>query len=124
MWGVKSNGLVSLREPAGDSLPVTGLAVGSSYPAASVTTKKALLRGLLELSLKSLAYLTGVKPHLFKIAWPSAEWGSLPIEGGVAAAYRRAAEIADEDVAINRAIAYHPWKSTIDGCDSCAAFCQ
>ena len=29
----------------------------------------------------------------FKIAWPSAEWGSLPIEGGVAAAFRR--EIAD-----------------------------
>jgi acetyl-CoA carboxylase carboxyltransferase component len=25
----------------------------------------------------------------FKIAWPSAEWGSLPLEGGVAAAYRR-----------------------------------
>jgi methylmalonyl-CoA decarboxylase subunit alpha len=25
----------------------------------------------------------------FKIAWPSAEWGSLPVEGGVAAAYRR-----------------------------------
>ena len=25
----------------------------------------------------------------FKIAWPSAEWGSLPIEGGVAAAYRK-----------------------------------
>jgi acetyl-CoA carboxylase carboxyltransferase component len=25
----------------------------------------------------------------FKIAWPSGEWGSLPIEGGVAAAYRR-----------------------------------
>ena len=24
-----------------------------------------------------------------KIAWPSAEWGSLPIEGGVAAAFRR-----------------------------------
>lgn len=29
----------------------------------------------------------------FKIAWPSAEWGSLPIQGGAAAAYRR--EIAD-----------------------------
>jgi acetyl-CoA carboxylase carboxyltransferase component len=28
-----------------------------------------------------------------KIAWPSAEWGSLPIEGGVAAAFRR--EIAE-----------------------------
>jgi len=29
----------------------------------------------------------------FKIAWPSAEWGSLPIEGGASAAYRR--EIRD-----------------------------
>jgi acetyl-CoA carboxylase carboxyltransferase component len=29
----------------------------------------------------------------FKIAWPSAEWGSLPVEGGVAAAYRK--EIAN-----------------------------
>jgi acetyl-CoA carboxylase carboxyltransferase component len=29
----------------------------------------------------------------FKIAWPSAEWGSLPIEGGVTAAFRR--EIAN-----------------------------
>jgi acetyl-CoA carboxylase carboxyltransferase component len=28
----------------------------------------------------------------FKIAWPSAEWGSLPIEGGVEAAYRRQLE--------------------------------
>lgn len=30
-----------------------------------------------------------------QIAWPSAEWGSLPVEGGVAAAYRR--EIAGAD---------------------------
>jgi acetyl-CoA carboxylase carboxyltransferase component len=31
-----------------------------------------------------------------KLAWPSAEWGSLPIEGGVAAAFRREiAEAAD-----------------------------
>ena len=30
----------------------------------------------------------------FKIAWPSAEWGSLPVEGGVAAAYRREIESA------------------------------
>ena len=29
----------------------------------------------------------------FRIAWPSAEWGSLPVEGGVAVAYRR--EIAN-----------------------------
>ncbi len=30
----------------------------------------------------------------FKVAWPSAEWGSLPVEGGVAAAYRREIEKA------------------------------
>lgn len=29
-----------------------------------------------------------------KLAWPSAEWGSLPIEGGVAAAFRRQIEAA------------------------------
>jgi acetyl-CoA carboxylase carboxyltransferase component len=29
-----------------------------------------------------------------KIAWPSAEWGSLPIEGGVAAAFRREIQAA------------------------------
>ena len=31
-----------------------------------------------------------------KLAWPSGEWGSLPIEGGVAAAFRREIEAADE----------------------------
>ncbi|MEE8433387.1 MAG: carboxyl transferase domain-containing protein [bacterium] len=31
-----------------------------------------------------------------QIAWPSAEWGSLPIEGGVAAAYRREIEAAPD----------------------------
>ena len=31
-----------------------------------------------------------------KIAWPSAEWGSLPIEGGVAAAFRRELENAPD----------------------------
>ncbi|KAB2914300.1 MAG: propionyl-CoA carboxylase [Hyphomicrobiaceae bacterium] len=31
-----------------------------------------------------------------KIAWPSAEWGSLPIEGGVAAAFRREIEGAPD----------------------------
>ena len=32
---------------------------------------------------------------LHRFAWPSARWGSIPIEGGVAAAYRQ--EIADAD---------------------------
>ena len=32
----------------------------------------------------------------FKIAWPSAEWGSLPVEGGVKAAYKREIESAPD----------------------------
>lgn len=32
----------------------------------------------------------------FKVAWPSAEWGSLPIEGGVAAAFKREIESAQD----------------------------
>jgi acetyl-CoA carboxylase carboxyltransferase component len=35
----------------------------------------------------------------FKIAWPSAEWGSLPIEGGVSAAFRREIENASDPAA-------------------------
>ncbi|HTD91361.1 MAG TPA: carboxyl transferase domain-containing protein, partial [Burkholderiales bacterium] len=34
----------------------------------------------------------------FKIAWPSAEWGSLPVEGGVKAAYKREIESAPDPV--------------------------
>ncbi len=32
---------------------------------------------------------TTTDPLALRLAWPSAEWGSLPIEGGVAVAYRR-----------------------------------
>ncbi|MHB8577599.1 MAG: acyl-CoA carboxylase subunit beta, partial [Dehalococcoidia bacterium] len=35
----------------------------------------------------------------YRIAWPSGEWGSLPVEGGVAAAYRREIEAAPDPVA-------------------------
>jgi acetyl-CoA carboxylase carboxyltransferase component len=37
-------------------------------------------------------------PHRF--AWPSARWGSIPVEGGVAAAYRREIEAADDPEAL------------------------
>lgn len=37
-------------------------------------------------------------PHRF--AWPSARWGSIPIEGGVAAAYRKEIEQADDPAAM------------------------
>ena len=40
----------------------------------------------------------------FKIAWPSAEWGSLPVEGGVAAAFRREIEAAPDPAAREREI--------------------
>lgn len=37
-----------------------------------------------------------------KLAWPSGEWGSLPVEGGVAAAFRREIEAADDPRAKER----------------------
>src|SRR3546814_18694351 len=37
-------------------------------------------------------------------SWPSAEWGSLPIEGGVAAAFRREIAQADDPRAKEREI--------------------
>lgn len=39
-----------------------------------------------------------------KVAWPSAEWGSLPVEGGVAAAFRREIAAADDPAAKEREI--------------------
>jgi acetyl-CoA carboxylase carboxyltransferase component len=39
-----------------------------------------------------------------RFAWPSAEWGSLPIEGGVEAAYRREIEAAPDPEARKREI--------------------
>ncbi|MDA0366084.1 MAG: methylmalonyl-CoA carboxyltransferase [Chloroflexi bacterium] len=33
---------------------------------------------------------------VYRLAWPSSEWGSIPIEGGVMAAYRREIEAADD----------------------------
>ncbi|MHA7602653.1 acyl-CoA carboxylase subunit beta [Alicycliphilus sp. T452] len=41
-------------------------------------------------------------PHRF--AWPSATWGSIPIEGGVAAAYRKEIEAAQDPVAARNAL--------------------
>lgn len=39
-----------------------------------------------------------------KLAWPSAEWGSLPVEGGVAAAFRREIMAAPDPVAKEKEI--------------------
>ena len=40
----------------------------------------------------------------FRVAWPSGEWGSLPIEGGVQAAYRREIEASDDPAAKRREV--------------------
>jgi acetyl-CoA carboxylase carboxyltransferase component len=46
------------------------------------------------------AYGVAAGAHLnstaLRYAWPSGEWGSIPIEGGVAAAYRREIEAASD----------------------------
>ena len=39
-----------------------------------------------------------------RYAWPSGDWGSLPIEGGIEAAYRRELEAADDPVALRAEI--------------------
>jgi acetyl-CoA carboxylase carboxyltransferase component len=39
-----------------------------------------------------------------RYAWPSGDWGSLPIEGGIEAAYKRELEAADDPVALRAEI--------------------
>jgi methylmalonyl-CoA decarboxylase subunit alpha len=52
-----------------------------------------------------------------RIAWPSAEWGDMPIEGGVDAAFRREIEAAEDPDAFRREAeqrlfaAADPWKT-------------
>jgi acetyl-CoA carboxylase carboxyltransferase component len=52
-----------------------------------------------------------------RLAWPSAEWGDMPVEGGVEAGYRRQIEDADDPEAFRRAAEERllaladPWKT-------------
>jgi acetyl-CoA carboxylase carboxyltransferase component len=52
-----------------------------------------------------------------RLAWPSAEWGDMPIEGGVEAGYRREIEAAPDPQAFRREVeqrllaAADPWKT-------------
>ncbi len=45
------------------------------------------------------AYVDRGEPDL-RVAWPSGDWGSLPLEGGIEAAYRRALAEADDPNAL------------------------
>lgn len=42
--------------------------------------------------------------HGFRVAWPTGDWGSLPIEGGLEAAYKRVLAEADDPVAMRTEI--------------------
>ncbi len=60
----------------------------SSVPFCSVVTRKAF----------GVAGAANSKPgsHHFRFAWPSGDWGSLPIEGGIEVAYKAELEEADD----------------------------
>ncbi len=45
------------------------------------------------------AFVDATTPHE-RVAWPSADWGSLPLEGGIEAAYRRELDAADDSDAL------------------------
>src|SRR4029077_12287905 len=40
----------------------------------------------------------------YRIAWPSGEWGSLPLEGGIEAAYKAQLEAAEDPDALRQEI--------------------
>ena len=40
----------------------------------------------------------------YRLAWPSGNWGSLPLEGGIEAAYRAQLEAAEDPVALRAEI--------------------
>ncbi|MDB9868621.1 hypothetical protein OAD24_12860 [Pseudomonadales bacterium] len=63
----------------------------TTVPFCSVVVRKAF----------GVAGASNKKPgnHHFRIAWPSGDWGSLPIEGGIEVAYKaELAEVSDYDV--------------------------
>jgi len=67
-----------------------GMTVGYAQKQASVPMMSVITKKCYGMAGDALLDKYGLD---FKIAWPSAEWGSLPLEGGVAATYRQ--ELAD-----------------------------
>lgn len=59
----------------------------ATVPAISIVVRKCFGMG---------GMIPGDSRLRYRIAWPSGEWGSLPLEGGVEAAYRREIEAADD----------------------------
>ncbi len=68
----------------------------ASVPAVSVIVRKAF-------GVAGAAHGDHSRLNL-RYAWPSGDWGSLPIEGGIEAAYRRELEAADDPAALRAEI--------------------
>jgi acetyl-CoA carboxylase carboxyltransferase component len=69
----------------------------SSVPWAAVLVRKVY-------GVAGAAHAPGDR-HVTRFAWPSGDWGSLPIAGGLEAAYRRELEAAEDPVALRAEIA-------------------
>ena len=73
-----------------DAVLVEGMRLQYAQMQATVPIISVIIRRCFGMAGAAMTDYNGLD---FKIAWPSAEWGSLPVEGGVAAAFRH--EIAN-----------------------------
>ena len=69
-----------------DAVLVEGMRLQYAQMQATVPITTVIIRRCFGMAGAAMTDYNGLD---FKIAWPSAEWGSLPVEGGVAAAFRR-----------------------------------
>ena len=83
--------------------------VEATVPIVTVHTRKAF-------GLAGLA-TTNIDRSGLRLCWPSGEFGDMPVEGGVAAAYRREIEAAEDPLAFQKSIEQQlldeasPWKT-------------
>ena len=83
--------------------------LAATVPMVTVHTRKAF--GLAALATANIDKLG------LRLCWPSSEFGDMPVEGGVAAAFRREIEAADDPVAYQKSIEEQlleessPWKT-------------
>lgn len=92
--------MVGLRAEENATL-LEGMRVVNAAASISVPTATLVIRKCYGMAGMATCNKNGVD---YKLAWPTGEWGSLPIEGGVAAAYRREIQAADDPAAKEREI--------------------
>jgi methylmalonyl-CoA decarboxylase subunit alpha len=96
--GVVRKGMRAIQAVAGAEVPLITIHVRKAFGMAVNATSNPDALGL-------------------RLAWPSAEWGDMPVEGGVEAGFRRAIEAADDPEAFRREAearlfaASDPWKT-------------